>query len=65
VLELKKGANPKFVINSLYKYTRMQDSFNVNFWRWLMGNQNFEFENVVEEYVFHRKKLLQRGQNMN
>ena len=31
VLELRKDANPKFVINSLYKYTRLQDSFNVNF----------------------------------
>ena len=31
VIELRKGANAKFVINSLYKYTRLQDTFNVNF----------------------------------
>jgi len=31
VIEMRKGANPKFVINSLYKYTRLQDTFNVNF----------------------------------
>ena len=31
VLELRRGASSKFVINSLYKYTRLQDSFSVNF----------------------------------
>ena len=30
VLELKKGANSKFVVNSLHKYTRLQDFFNVD-----------------------------------
>src|SRR3989344_9506441 len=30
VIELRKGANPKFIINALYKYTRLQDNFNAN-----------------------------------
>ena len=38
VLELKRGTNSKFVVNSLYKYTRLQDSFNVNFLA-LVGGQ--------------------------
>ena len=59
VLELKKGANPKFVINSLYKYTRMQDSFNVNFLALVNGQPKIlNLKNVVEEYVFHRKKII-------
>ncbi|MCK4553055.1 DNA gyrase subunit A [Candidatus Pacearchaeota archaeon] len=59
VLELRKGANPKFVINSLYKYTRMQDSFNVNFLA-LVGGQPkiLNLKNVVEEYVNHRKIII-------
>jgi len=59
VLELKKGSNPKFVINSLYKYTRMQDSFNVNFLA-LVGGQPkvLNLKDVVEEYVKYRKIII-------
>ena len=31
VIEMKKNANSKFAINALHKYTRLQDSFSVNF----------------------------------
>jgi DNA gyrase subunit A len=31
VIEFRKGANPDYLNNSLYKYTRLQDSFSVNF----------------------------------
>ncbi len=59
VLELKKGADPKFVINALYKYTRLQDSFNVNFLA-LVGGQPkiLNLKNVLEEYVKHRKIIV-------
>ena len=59
VLELKKGANSKFVINSLYKNTRLQDSFNVNFLA-LVDNQPriLSLKNVIEEYVKYRKKII-------
>jgi len=59
VLELKKEANPKFVINSLYKYTRMQDSFNVNFLALVRGQPKIlNLKDVVEEYVIHRKIII-------
>ncbi|MCK5149832.1 hypothetical protein KAJ87_02810 [Candidatus Pacearchaeota archaeon] len=59
VIELKKGINPNFVINSLYKYTRLQDSFNVNFLA-LVGGQPkvLTLKDVVEEYVKYRKKII-------
>jgi DNA gyrase subunit A len=59
VLELRKGANSKFVTNSLYKYTRLQDSFNVNFLA-LAGGQPrvLNLKQVVEEYVKHRKVIV-------
>ena len=59
VLELRKGANSKFVMNSLYKYTRLQDSFNVNFLA-LVGGQPkvLNLKDVVREYVEHRKKII-------
>lgn len=59
VLELRKGASPDFVINSLYKYTRLQDSFGVNFLA-LVGGQPkiLNLKQVLEEYVKYRKIVI-------
>lgn len=59
VIELKKGVDPKFVINSLYKYTRLQDSFNSNFLA-LVGGQPrvLGLKEMVEEYVKHRQLII-------
>jgi len=59
VLELRKGANSRFLINALYKYTRLQDSFNVNFLA-LVGGQPriLNLKNVVQEYVNYRKQVI-------
>lgn len=59
VVELRKGASPDFVINSLYKYTRLQDSFNVNFLA-LVGGQPriLNLKQVIEEYVKYRKTVI-------
>mgnify|MGYP000300195547 CR=1 FL=1 len=59
VLELKKGANSRFVINSLYKYTRLQDSFSVNFLALVKGQPRIlNLGDVVREYVEYRKKII-------
>lgn len=59
VLELRKGASSKFVINSLHKFTRLQDSFNVNFLA-LVGGQPkiLNLKDVVVEYVKYRKLII-------
>lgn len=59
VLELRKGANSKFVINSLFKYTRLQDTFNVNFLALVKGQPKIlNLKEVVENYVDYRKKII-------
>ena len=59
VIELKKDANPKFIINSLYKYTRLQDSFNVNFLALTNGRPKvMNIKDVLESYVSHRKLMI-------
>ncbi|MBU2562438.1 MAG: hypothetical protein KKF68_02135 [Nanoarchaeota archaeon] len=59
VLELRKGANSKFVINSLYKYTRLQDSFNVNFLALVEEQPKLlSLKDVLEQYVKYRKKII-------
>jgi DNA gyrase subunit A len=59
VLELRKGASPDFVINSLYKFTRLEDSFAVNFLA-LVGGQPriLNLKQVVEEYIKYRKLII-------
>jgi len=59
VIELKRDTNSKFVINSLYKYTRLQDAFNVNFLA-LTGGQPkvLNLRDVLKYYVEHRKKII-------
>ncbi len=59
VLELKKDVNSKFVMNSLYKYTRLQDSFSVNFLVLVDGQPKIlSLKKVIEEYVGYRKKII-------
>ena len=59
VLELKRGANPKFVINTLFKYTRLQDSFSVNFLALVKGQPKIlNLKEVVENYVDYRKIII-------
>ena len=59
VLGLRKGANSTFVINALHKYTRLQDSFNMNFLA-LVGGQPkiLGLKQVLEEYVKYRKTIV-------
>jgi len=59
VIELKKSANSKFVINSLYKYTRLQDSFGVNFLALVDGQPRvLGLKEVLENYVKYRKLII-------
>jgi len=59
VIELRKGVDSKFVLNSLYKYTRLQESFNVNFLA-LVGGQPkvLGLREVLENYVNYRKIII-------
>jgi DNA gyrase subunit A len=59
VLELRKEADPKFIINSLYKYTRLQDSFNVNFLALSGGRPKvMNLKEVLDFYINYRKKII-------
>jgi len=59
VIELKRGASSKFLINALYKYTRLQDAFNVNFLALVNGQPKIlKLRDVLEQYVIYRKKII-------
>ncbi|HJZ18835.1 MAG TPA: DNA gyrase subunit A, partial [Candidatus Nanoarchaeia archaeon] len=59
LLELKRGANSKFVINALHKYTRLQDSFSVNFLALVDGQpKTLGIKEAIGEYVKYRKSVI-------
>lgn len=59
VIELKKDVDAQFVINALYKYTRLQDSFNVNFLALVGGSpKTLGLMDVLKNYMSHRKTIV-------
>ena len=59
VIELRKGASPDFVINSLFKYTRLEDSFAVNFLALVNGQPRIlDLKQVIDEYIKYRKVII-------
>jgi len=61
VVELKKGANPKFTLNKLFTLTRLQDRFDANLLA-LVGRKPrvLNLKGVIEEYVKYRTKVVTR-----
>ncbi len=59
VVEIKKGANPKFTLNKLYKLTRLQDRFDANILALVGGKPRvLNLRDIVEEYVKYRKLIV-------
>ena len=59
VVEIKKGANPKFTLNKLYTLTRLQDRFDANILA-LVGRKPriLNLRDIIEEYVKYRKIIV-------
>ncbi len=61
VIELRRGADSKFTINRLYKYTRLQDRFNVNIIALVKGQpKQLNLKQILEEYINYRKLIITR-----
>lgn len=61
VIELKKDANTSVVLNNLYKYTQLEDSFGVIMIA-LVNNKPelLNLKQVLEEYLKHQKEVVTR-----
>ncbi|MFH1712836.1 MAG: DNA gyrase subunit A [Candidatus Jacksonbacteria bacterium] len=61
-IELKKDCFPKKVLNQLYEYTRLQDTFHVNMLALVDGIQPrvLSLKMVLEEYIKHRKSIIRK-----
>lgn len=61
VVELRKGADSKFSINRLYKYTRLQDSFDAIMLALVNGQpKQLNLKQIIETYVNYRRKVIRK-----
>lgn len=62
VIELKKEAYPKKVLNRLYNLTNLQTSFHINMLALVDGIQPrvLNLKTVLEEYIKHREVVVKR-----
>ncbi|PIV50506.1 DNA gyrase subunit A [Candidatus Falkowbacteria bacterium CG_4_10_14_0_2_um_filter_36_22] len=65
VVELKKDAYPKKILNSLYKHTQLQETFHVNMLALIDGIQPkvLTLKDVLEEFIKHRQEVVRRRTN--
>ncbi|MFA6422491.1 MAG: DNA gyrase C-terminal beta-propeller domain-containing protein, partial [Candidatus Buchananbacteria bacterium] len=62
VIELKKDAYPKKILNQLFKHTQLQDTFHFNMLALVDGIQPrvLNLKTVLEEYIKHRQEIIKR-----
>lgn len=61
VIDLKRDANPQIILNLLYKYTRMQDTFAINMLA-LVDNEpkTLNLKQILNHYISHQTSVIRR-----
>ncbi len=61
VLELKRDGDPEVVLNQLYQFTPLQDSFSLIFLALVDGKPRvLSFKGLLEEFIRHRVTVIRR-----
>ncbi len=61
VLDLKRDADPDIVLNQLYQYSSLQDSFSLIFLALVDGKPRIlSFKGILEEFIRHRVTVIRR-----
>jgi DNA gyrase subunit A len=61
VIELKRGAQPKQVLNQLYKYTPLQSTFGVHLLALVKGEPRvLSLKRALQLYIEHRQEVITR-----
>ncbi|MFH1047895.1 MAG: DNA gyrase subunit A [Patescibacteria group bacterium] len=62
VIDLKKDAYPKKVLNRLFQQTSLQDTFHVNLMALVDGLQPrvLNLKSALEQFIIHRKEVIKR-----
>ncbi|OOB77125.1 MAG: DNA gyrase subunit A [Epulopiscium sp. Nuni2H_MBin001] len=66
VIELRRDVNGNIILNQLYKYTRLQDTFSINMLA-LINNEPkiFTLKQMLEAYLEHQKDVVTRRTKYN
>lgn len=61
VIELRRDVNASVILNQLYKYTQLQDTFSINMLA-LVNNEPkvLNIKQMLEEYLKHQKEVVTR-----
>lgn len=61
VIELRRGAQPKLVLNQLYKYTPLQSTFSVHLLALVNGEPRLlSLKRALHIYIEHREEIITR-----
>ena len=61
IIDLKRDANPNIVLNNLYKFTQMQDTFGIIFLA-LVDNEPkvLNLREMIDHYIHHQQDVIVR-----
>ncbi|MES2214249.1 MAG: DNA gyrase subunit A [Patescibacteria group bacterium] len=60
-IDLKSGSQPQKILNSLYKYTQLEDTFHVNLVALVDGvPQTLSLKSMLQEFIKHRQTVVKR-----
>ena len=61
VIELRRDVNPNVILNQLYKYTQLQDTFSMNMLALVNDRPKvLNLKEILEEYLKHQKDVVTR-----
>ncbi len=61
VIELRRDANPKVILNQLYKHTQMQDTFGIIMLALVNGEpKTLNLKEILSHYLEHQKDIIVR-----
>ena len=61
VIELRRDVNPNVILNQLYKYTQLQDTFSINMLALVNDKPKvLNLKEMLEEYLKHQKDIVVR-----
>lgn len=64
VVEIRRGAQPKKVLNQLYKYTQLQSTFSIQMLALVNGEpRNLSLKRSLQIYIEHRYDVIVRRSN--
>ncbi len=61
IIELKKDVNANVILNQLYKFTQLQESYGVNMIALVNGKpETLTLKRILEEYLKHQEEVVTR-----